>query len=202
MRYMKPGFVNFAEAGKVTNYRGESCMNLFEAIETRYSHKEGFLPDPVPITDLEQIAKAGLAAPSGVNRQTVHLIILPNREALEPISNITPKKGLVTAPAAIAVLTDGSLTPPDRTNFEKEDYSAVVENMLLAATALGYASLWLDSPFFDETVQQSAKDLLGVPEGFHLWAVLPIGKPDGDGTRREKLSFSARVSYGRYGGQN
>ena len=169
-------------------------MNIFEAIENRYSHKEAFLPTPVPLADLEQIAKAGLAAPSGVNRQTVQLIILSNREALDPISALTPHTGLSTAPAAIAVLTDGSLTPPDRMNFEKEDYSAAVENMLLAATALGYASLWLDSPYFDAAKQQAAKELLRVPASFHLWAVLPIGKPDGAGTRREKLPYAARVA--------
>jgi len=173
-------------------------MNLFEAIKNRYSHKEGFLPDLVPIADLEQIAQAGLDAPSGVNRQTVQLIILPNREALGPISDLTPHGGLSTAPAAIAVLTDGSLTPAGHMNFEKEDYSAAVENMLLAATALGYASLWLDSPYFNAENEQAAKQLMGVPVGFKLWAMLPIGKPDGVGTRREKLPFSARVSYVRF----
>ena len=169
-------------------------MNIFEAIENRYSHKEAFLPTPVPLADLKLIAKAGIAAPSGVNRQTVQLVILSNREALDPISALTPHIGLDTAPAAIAVLTDGSLTPPDTMNFEKEDYSAAVENMLLAVTALGYASLWLDSPYFDAAKQQAAKELLNLPEGFHLWAVLPIGKPDGAGTRREKLPFAARVT--------
>ena len=169
-------------------------MNIFEAIETRYSHKEAFLPAPVPLADLERIAKAGLAAPSGVNRQTVQLVILQNREALEPISALTPHDGLCTAPAAIAVLTDTSLTPPDRMNFEKEDYSAAVQNMLLAATGLGYASLWLDSPYFDAAKQKAAKELLNVPETFHLWAVLPIGKPAGAGTRREKLPYETRVT--------
>jgi len=168
-------------------------MNIFEAIESRYSHKEAFLPDAVPVTDLERIAKAGLAAPSGVNRQTVHLVILSNRDALEPISALLPHTGLSTAPAAIAVITDCTLTPPDRMGFEKEDYSAAVQNMLLAATAMGYASLWLDSPYFDADRQQAAKDLLNIPEGFHLWAVLPIGKPDGPGSRREKLPYEARV---------
>ena len=169
-------------------------MNIFEAIENRYSHKEAFLPDPVPLTDLELIAKAGLAAPSGVNRQTVRLIILPHREALDPLNKLTPHIGLSTAPAGIAVLTDGSLTPPGHMNFEKEDYSAAVENMLLAATALGYASLWLDSPYFDTANRQAAQELLKVPESYHLWAVLPIGKPDGTGTRREKLPYEARVT--------
>ena len=177
-------------------------MDVLQAISTRYSHKEGFLPYAVPIEDLNLIAQAGLDAPSGNNRQTVRLIILPDRKVLDPISNVHPTAGLKTAPAGIAVLTDGSLTPPDAMNFEKEDYSAAVENMLLAATRLGYVSLWLDSPFFCGEREKKAKDVLGAPDYFRLWAVLPIGKPNGKGSRREKLPFAERVSYGRYGVRN
>ena len=124
-------------------------MDIFKAFEERYSHKEGFLPEAVSLAELEKIAKAGISAPSGVNRQTVRLIILPNRSAIEAVCAVAPTIGLKTAPAAIAVLTDRTVTPDGEMNFEKEDYAAAVENMLLAATALGYSSLWLDSPFFD-----------------------------------------------------
>jgi len=176
-------------------------MNTLTAISTRYSHKEKFITSAtIPLSDLEKIAQAGLDAPSGVNRQTVQLIILPNRESIDPLARIAPTAGMETAPAAIAVLTDGNITPHDRTNFEKEDYSAAVQNILIAATALGYSSLWLDSPFFTVEAQTAAREVLGTPDSFHLWAVVPIGKPDGEGSRREKLPFAQRVSYGRYGG--
>ena len=51
-------------------------MDFFEASAKRYSHKEKFLPDPVPLADLERIAKAGIEAPCGNNRQSVRLVIL------------------------------------------------------------------------------------------------------------------------------
>ena len=174
-------------------------MDVLQAISSRYSHKEKFLPDPVAIDVLNSIAQAGLDAPSGNNRQTVRLIILPDRNTLDPVCEVNPTDSLRTAPAAIAVLTDSSQVPPDAMNFEKEDYSAAVENMLLAATGLGYVSLWLDSPYFDSEREKEARKVLGAPEHFRLWAVLPVGKPEGEGTRREKLTFSERVSYGRYG---
>jgi nitroreductase len=171
-------------------------MDIFEAFDARYSHKEGFLPNAVPAEDLERIAKAGLAAPSGVNRQAVRLVILSNRAALAPLCAVAPTIGLETAPAAIAVLTDRAVTPADAFNFEKEDYSAATENMLLAATALGYVSLWLDSPYFDAEKERAARAVLGASDDYRLWAVLPIGKPDGTGSRREKLPFEQRVFYG------
>ena len=174
-------------------------MDVLQAISSRYSHKEEFLPDAVPLEDLNRIAQAGLDAPSGANRQTVRLVILPDRQALDPVCGVFPTAGLRTAPAAIAVLTDKTLSPPDQMSFDKEDYSAAVENMLLAATGLGYVSVWLDSPYFCAEREKKARDVLGAPDHFRLWAVLPVGKPKGEGSRREKLPFSDRVSYGRLG---
>jgi len=176
----------------------KSFMDFFETVEKRYSHKERFLPDPVPLEDLELIAKAGLAAPTGNNSQYVRMIILPDRTALQPLCDIAPTDGLRTAPAAIAVLTDPS-AQRYQWNFEMEDYSASAAQMLLAITALGYVSVWLDSPYFDEAKQKAALDLLGAPEGYHLRVVLPVGLPDGEGKRRDKMAFEERVSYGKFG---
>ncbi|MCL2444195.1 MAG: nitroreductase family protein [Treponema sp.] len=175
-------------------------MDFFETVEKRYSHKERFLPDSVPVKDLEEIAKAGLAAPTGNNSQYVRLIILPDRESLQPLCDIAPTDGMQTAPAAIAVLTDPS-AQKFQWNFEMEDYSAAATQMLLAATALGYVSLWLDSPYFDEEKQKAAKKILGAPDSYNLRVVLPIGLPDGEGSRRDKMAFEERVSYRKFGGK-
>lgn len=170
-------------------------MDFFEAVEKRYSHKERFLPDPVPLEDLSRIAKAGLAAPTGNNSQCVRLIILPDREALQPLCDVAPTDGLSTAPAAIALLTDHKTAQAGWHNFEIEDYAAAAAQMLLAITALGYASVWLDSLYFDEDIQKAALTALDAPEGHHLRVVLPVGLPDGDGSRRSKLPFDERVLY-------
>jgi len=169
-------------------------MEFFEAVEKRYSHKEGFLPKPIPKEDLDLIAKAGLAAPSGSNSQCVKLVILQGREEIQPLCDIRPTFGLETAHAVIAVLTDGNAYPGDL-NFEIEDYSAATTQMLLAVTALGYSALWLDSPYFGEKEQKAALKLLNAPANHHLRVVLPIGHPDGPGSRRPKLPFNQRVSY-------
>jgi nitroreductase len=174
-------------------------MDFFEIVEKRYSHKERFLPDSVPLKDLELIAKAGLAAPTDNNSQCVRLIILPDRASLRLLCDAVPTEGLRTAPAAIAVLTDPSAQKSGH-NFEIEDYSAAAAQMLLAVTELGYVSVWLDSPYFDDNKQKAALKALGAPDGYHLRVVLPVGLPDGAGARRDKMSFNERVSYGRFGG--
>ncbi|MCL2425695.1 MAG: nitroreductase family protein [Oscillospiraceae bacterium] len=171
-------------------------MNYFVAVIERYSHKERFLPNVVPQRILDKIADAGLRAPTGNNTQCVKLVILRNRDEVQRLGDIVGTNALLTAPAAIAVLTDskGHRAPY---NFEIEDYSAAATQMLLAAVAMGYASLWLDSPFFDEAKQAAALEALGASNRYHLRVVLPIGLPDGEGSRRDKLSFGERVSYGK-----
>ena len=173
-------------------------MDFFEAVEKRYTHKEKYLPDAVPIEDLEQIARAGLAAPSGNNAQSVRLVILPDRKALQPLCDVSPAVSLLTAPAAIALFTDGS-TQRGETNFEMEDYSAATENMLLAAVALGYASTWLDYPYLKPENEKAAREVLGAPDSCRLRVVLPVGMPDGPGSRRTKLPYGERVFYRQYG---
>ena len=174
-------------------------MDIFDVFRDRYSHKEKFLPTPVPLADLERIAHAGLQAPSGGNTQSVRLIILPDKDAIAPVCQASPAIGLETASAAIAVLTDKTVVSPVGFSFEKEDYAAAVQNMLLAATAMGYSSLWLDSPYFDPEREKQARAVLGVPDTYRLWATLPVGKPDGEGSRREKMPYEARLSYRKFG---
>ncbi|MCL2277047.1 MAG: nitroreductase family protein [Treponema sp.] len=194
-------------------------MEFFETIEKRYSHKERFSPVSVPLEDLELIAKAGLAAPTGNNSQCVRLIILPDKKAIKPLYDASPSDILLSAPAAIALLTDNSVTS-GKYNFEIEDYSVSAAQMLLAATALGYVSLWLDSPYFEEEKQKTALAALGAPvlnpgfkaretnasiyensplNGYSLRVVLPIGFPENEGKRRNKLTFEERVSYRMFG---
>ena len=173
-------------------------MDLFDAVEKRYSHKEKFLPDAVPLENLELIARAGLAAPTGQNKQCVRLVILPDRDSLKSLCDVSPTDGLLSAPAAIAVLTD-STTQTNYHNFEIEDYASAAENMLLAVTALGYVSVWLDSPYFDAEKEKAALLVLSAPEGYRLRVVLPIGLPAGSPPRRGKMTFNERVSYRKFG---
>ena len=103
-------------------------MDFFETVEKRYSHKGRFRPDAVPLENLERIAKAGLAAPSGSNSQCVRLIILRNSDELGTLRTLSPNHGgLNTAPAAIAVLTKAQTGD---LNFEVEDYAAATESCL------------------------------------------------------------------------
>ena len=58
-----------------------------------------------------------------------------------------------------------------------QDYSAAIENMLLAANALGYESCWYEGHITDEDrIDLKLAEILGVTEDYKVVCFLPIGK--------------------------
>ena len=89
-----------------------------------------FRPDPVPREDLQKILEAGLAAPSGCNKQTVSLIAVDDPAVLDQIRSAIDPPVAETAPAMICVLSQRICAYRDRC-FATQDYAAAIENMLL-----------------------------------------------------------------------
>ncbi|MBN2294258.1 MAG: nitroreductase family protein, partial [Pirellulales bacterium] len=83
--------------------------------------------------------------------------------------------------------------------FSVEDTSASVENILLAITALGYATVWLDGVLRADDVAERIGKLLGVPSNQSVRVLLPIGVPAVPGEQLEKLPFEKRAWFNRYG---
>jgi nitroreductase len=73
------------------------------------------------------------------------------------------------AGAIIAVVMDPS------SPWWREDGSAAVENMLIAATALGYGSCWLQG--YTMPREEEFKTLLQIPREKRLLTLVPIGVP-------------------------
>ena len=85
-------------------------------------------------------------------------------------------------------------------SFAVEDCAACVENMLLAVTALGYATVWLDGVLRAENRASRIARLPGVPEEKEVRILLPLGVAAEPGRQKEKLPFDQRTWFNRYGG--
>jgi nitroreductase len=175
-------------------------MDVFEAMEKRHSYREGFTPDPVPRAALSKIVTAGIQAPSGYNGQTTSFVIVDDPGLLREMGRIADAKVLSVAPAAIVCVMDPRPTGADRLLCGVEDYSAAVENMLLAVTALGYASVWLDGILRFGKKAALIASLLGVPPEQAVRAILPVGVPLERGKQAGKKPFAERAWFNRYGG--
>ncbi len=93
--------------------------------------------------------EAGLNAPSGCNKQTTSLIAIDDKDILDKLYNVIIPKTGNTAPSMICVLTERINAYRDKC-FEIQDYSAAIENMLLAIIDLDYASCWAEGHITDD----------------------------------------------------
>lgn len=169
-------------------------MNFLEAAEKRYSHRGAFLPTNVPDDDLAKIVDAGLRAPSGCNAQTTSFIVVTNPDLREEISKLFNSEAVSTAPAIIVAYTK-KVTFDFGLDFELEDYGAAIENVLLAATALGYASLWLDGGTRLGGTDDKLAKLLDVPDDQQIRTIMPIGVPKEVGKQAPRKPADERVTW-------
>ena len=177
-------------------------MNALETILNRHSYRGKYRTDPVPREDLVKIMEAGLAAPSGCNKQTTSLIGVDDPAVLKKLHSVIDPPVGETAPAAICVLTRRIIAYRDRC-FAVQDYSAAIENMLLAAVELGYQSCWYEGHITDEDqIGRQMAQILNVPEEYELICFLPIGIAETDPVPVKKKSFAERAWFNSFGGEN
>ena len=174
-------------------------MEMMQAIVERRSYRGKYLSDPVPREHLQMILEAGLAAPSGCNKQTTSLIAVDDPAVLQALHQvITPPIG-ETAPAMICVLTERIIAYRDRC-FATQDYAAAIENMLLMIQALGYASCWIEGHITDvDQIGRQMADILGMPENMELVCFLPVGKALETVKAPAKKPFEARAWFNGFG---
>ena len=117
---------------------------------------------------------------------------------LRQLNALTGTKIGRTAPAMILVLTQRIIAYRDRTYFV-QDYSAAIENILLAAVALGYESCWVEGQVTDEdAIGRQMADILGVPQDYELVCYLPVGIAAEPTKRPRKKPFSERAWFNGY----
>lgn len=161
-------------------------MQALEAIRKRRSVRE-YTGEPIPREDLERIVDAGRLAASGHNNQPWDFIVVTDRGMIEQLK--VAAQWMEKAGAIIAVVLD-PVSP-----WWREDGSAAVENMLIASTAMGYGSCWLQG--YTVPREEEFKVLLGVPREKRLLTLVPIGVPTQWPTK-EKKPLEEVIHWERY----
>ena len=154
-------------------------MTVFDAIKKRTSYRGEFEQIAIPRDDLIKIMEAGLAAPSGCNTQTTSLIAIDDKDLLKKLYDVIQPRVEKTATAMICVLTQETVAYRDGDKdvyFNVQDYSAAIQNMLLATVELGYETCWYEGQITDaEKKGREMANILGVPQDYELVCYLPIG---------------------------
>jgi len=177
-------------------------MDVFDAIEKRHCYRGGFKDIAIPRETLRKIVDAGLKAPSGCNLQTTGFVIVDDPDKVSEIRAMHQKaKAMQQAQAYIACIVDKNPKAAYQNfSFQVEDCAAAVENMLLALTALGLATVWIDGWLRVEARAEAIGRLIGLPDGKIVRVLLPIGIPAEEYSGPEKKPFEARAWFNEYSG--
>lgn len=145
-------------------------------IMTRTSIRQ-FTDQQIGKDTLENIVKAGMAAPSAMNKQPWAFVVVTEKEVLDSLNVVKPWFNLKTATAAIIVCGDLSKAiEGEGAEYWVQDCSAVTENILLAAHAYGLGAVWCGVYPVAETVK-GVSNVLGLPENIIPLDVITMGYP-------------------------
>jgi Nitroreductase len=152
-----------------------------QAIETIMKRKGtmSYTSQQINESDMNTIISAGIAGPTARNLQNRHFTVVQKQELLQQINDGV--RTLMSAPseynplygAPTLIITSAPVDAP----FAEQDCAIAVENMTLAATALGLGSRYLVSPtrFIESEAGKTVKQSLDIPEGYRSVACLIVG---------------------------
>ncbi len=143
-----------------------------QTILSRKSVKK-FKSDSVDKQLIEQIVRAGMQAPTGLNKQSPIILAITNKEVRDKLSRINAGNDpflrpdpFYGAPVVLVVLADKSVPT------HVYDGTLVMGNMLLAAHSLGLGACWI----------HRAKETFETPEGKQILRDLGVeGEYEGIG---------------------
>jgi len=164
-------------------------VDTLEAIKQRRSVRK-YRPDPVDRALLEQLVDCGRLAPTAMAKEPWEFVVVTEEEMRSRIAGTTDYgKFIAQAPACIAVFCRN-------TKYYLEDGCAATENILLAAAALGLGACWVagDKKRYADDVRQ----MLGVPKGYRLVSLLPVGHPADTPARKQKRPLSKVLHWEKY----
>lgn len=138
--------------------------------------------EPLPSGTIEILLEAARWAPSGLNNQPWRFLVMTEKAVLRRISPLTNYKKIIDeSSACIAVF----FHKPSGYNRDKDLMSigACVQNILLAAYALGLGAVWLGEIL---NRKNEFSELLGIVSDNELCAVVALGVPDEIPARERK----------------
>lgn len=166
--------------------KNQSEKTTLEVIHSRKSVRH-YTDGKVTDEQLLTLAKAGMAAPSAKNAQPWQIMAVTDRAKLDSLGTALPyTKMIFDAPAALVVCGDMTLALEGVSrDYWVQDCSAVTQNILLAAEAIGLGAVWNGIYPVTERVKD-VRRILSLPEYIIPLSVIVVGEPAGVETPKVK----------------
>lgn len=178
--------------------------DVFETIHERRSHRS-YTGKTVSYDDLKAIADAGLHAPTVNDLRTVQFVLVNDGRKIQRMSdNAGDQTWIRGAGGLIAVITNDERLESYQDDAERlhaEHVGATMQNMSLAATALGLGSCWVER-YDDRVVEKVFSEPPGNDfsddEDESLRAVLVVGHTDRDPTDKPAMHPENHIFFDEY----
>jgi len=134
-----------------------------------------FTNEDVSTEALQSLLDAASIAPSRLDRRPLYFLVIRDKVTKAKLTEaLRVRPYIEEAPVVIAVCADPSISP----TWEL-DGSAAIENLLLAATAVGLGAAWVGSKGSQlwEQAIQVLHEATGVPAGIAVLSLVAIGHP-------------------------
>jgi nitroreductase len=154
-----------------------------------------YTDEPVTETQVEQMLRAAMSAPSANNEQPWQFVVINDRALLDTIPEEVHPYSQMLKEAPVAILVCGEPRRQHHAGFWEQDCAAATENLLLAAHALGLGAVWLGVHPREKRVV-AMRQLLRLPEYLVPFALISIGHPAEDVPPAERYD-PARVHRNR-----
>lgn len=152
-------------------------MDLRTIIENRYSVRS-YQQKEVEKEKLIKILEAGQLAPSAVNNQPWHFIVVREPDNHAKFSEIYHRDWFKEAPVYIIVCGDHN-TAWKRKEDDKDhtdiDAAIAIDHMTLQATELGLGTCWICNFYVEK-----CREFFQLPEHIEPIAILSLGYPSDD----------------------
>lgn len=173
------------------------CADIKNTIDTIYDRRSirKYIDKPVNPDLIQEILRAGMFAPSGMNKQPWHFVVFDKKAEVEKLTQMHPYAvSLATAPACIMVCGDTDLEMAP--GFYQVDCSAAIENMLLAANALGLDTCWMGIYPWEDVMEKFSKTF-DLPQNIKPFALIAIGYSAVKKERPERFDQS-KIHYNKW----
>jgi nitroreductase len=147
-----------------------------------------YSPGEIGEETVTRLLEAAMAAPSAMTKDPWRFVVVRNQTTLKAMAEALPGgKMLATATLAIVVCGDLDATFERHLSFMLQDCSTSVENLLLAAHALGLGGCWVGVHPGEKSVGR-LKEMLGLPAAIIPIASVALGHPGEDPGPRTRFN--------------
>ena len=136
-----------------------------------------YRPGEVSEEALRLMLEAAMAAPSAVAKDPWRFVVLRHRTTLSRVADVLPNGGMLRdAALGIVVCGDIEVAHDRQLSYLLQDCSAAIENLLLAAHALGLGTCWLGIHPREERIRK-VSEILALPASVIPVAGVALGWP-------------------------